>query len=88
MTMSPLTKYRASIAAFIACGFFFGLLTIYVHDAFVFLFFANVLAWGWLIRKVRCNHCGQGLAPPAGFSIFAVWRSYTEKRCANCGHDL
>lgn len=86
--MSPLARYRASLAMFMACGLLFGVLAMYVDERFLALCIANVLVWGWLISRVSCGRCGHRLAPPIGSSLLAVLRSYSKKQCTHCGAEL
>jgi hypothetical protein len=43
--MTPLKKYRTALALFVASSFPIIYLSLYVHEVFVVLVFANVLFW-------------------------------------------
>jgi hypothetical protein len=86
--MTPLNKYRASLATFIASSFPIALMSLYVHEAFVALFFANVLFWSWRLKQVSCSKCDHPLAPPIGSSAPAIFRSFSTRQCTNCGARL
>lgn len=86
--MTPLNKYRASLALFIASSFPIALMSLYVHEAFVVLFFANLLFWSWRLRQVGCSQCGHRLAPPIGASAPTIFGSFARRQCTNCGARL
>ncbi|WP_374585575.1 hypothetical protein [Ideonella dechloratans] len=86
--MTPLAKYRTSLALFVASSFPIAIISLYVHEAFVVLFFANVLFWSWRLKRVSCSRCGQPLAPPMGASAPEIFRSFSKKQCTNCGAKL
>ncbi len=86
--MGPLVKYRASLALFVASCFLIAILSLYVHEAFVVLFFVNVLFWSWRLKRVSCLHCGHPVAPPSGATALAIFRSFSSSECANCGNKL
>jgi ribosomal protein S27E len=86
--MAPLAKYRASLALFVASSFPIVILSLYVHEAFVVLFFSNVLFWSWRLKRISCAHCGHPLAPPIGASALIIFRSFLTAECTNCGRKL
>lgn len=86
--MVPLAKYRACLFGFLGTAFLFGCGMLYFHVAFIVPFFANVLFWSYVVRRVGCLSCGASLAPDAGSSFVEILKSFYLKECAACGAKL
>jgi ribosomal protein S27E len=86
--MAPLFQYRSRLFGFLGTGFLFGVGLLYVHEGFIVLFFGNVFVWSYLLRQVRCRHCGARLAPDIGASFIEVASSFQSTECKACGTRL
>lgn len=88
LVMAPLKHYRTMFGLFIASGLALGILSIHVHQAILALFFGNILFWGFLLQRVRCQNCGCPIAPPIGSNALTVLKSFSARKCRQCGEDL
>jgi hypothetical protein len=86
--MTSLKKYRMALAIFLASSLPIIYLSLYVHEAFLFLLLANVLFWSWRAKIVRCAQCGCTVAPPVGSSALAIFTSLKKTTCRKCGAHL
>jgi hypothetical protein len=86
--MAPLKKYQVALALFVGSSFPIVYLSLYVHEAFLVLFFANILFWSWRAKIVRCAQCATPVAPPIGSSALAIFKSLRQTTCRNCGAKL
>lgn len=86
--MTALKAYRMALALFAISSFLIALLSLYVHTAFLVLFFANVFFWSWRAKSVRCSNCGCPVAPSIGASALSIVKSFSNRACRNCGSQL
>jgi hypothetical protein len=86
--MTSLKKYRMALAIFLASSLPIIYLSLWVHEAFLFLLLANILFWGWRVKTVRCAQCGGTVAPPVGSSAPAIFTSLKTTACRKCGAHL
>ena len=89
--MSLKTKTLAVNVLVLGSGFFFGLLAVLVHGAFLILTFGVVVGGGIWSLRVRCPRCGTPVFKKevTAFDVrWRYWGGFTPPRCRRCGLDF
>jgi DNA-directed RNA polymerase subunit RPC12/RpoP len=86
-----MSAYKTNVVAWLALmGLLMalGVLALYVSTWFLAPFFVVVLSAQFVLKKIRCPHCGTPVTYQGEYGGSPLHAGLVRTHCQKCGHDL